>query len=68
VNFVMQIKLWNTSHNVPKLLGSEDPQVGAVLCIGIPKDAPHLIAAGGAKGEVSVWDTRRTKGIGAFYS
>lgn len=50
------MKLWDVSDNAPKLVASQDMGVGAVFTVGVPSDAAHLIAAGGAKGEVAVWD------------
>ncbi|GFH19593.1 hypothetical protein HaLaN_16560 [Haematococcus lacustris] len=31
-------------------------QVGAIFTMGFCPDAPHLLAMGGAKGAVTVWD------------
>ena len=53
---VVQVKLWDTAGDAPSLLASQDMGVGAVFTVGIPADAPHLIAAGGARGEVALWD------------
>ena len=36
-----------------------------MFTLGFCQDAPHLLAAGGAKGTVSVWDVRRA--VGARY-
>lgn len=52
----MQVKLWDISDNKPKLLCTEDLKAGAIFCIGFPADTPHVLAAGGSKGTVSLWD------------
>ena len=52
----IQVKIWDATGNAPKLVASQDLGVGAVFAVGVPSDAAHLIAAGGAKGEVAVWD------------
>lgn len=54
----MQVKVWRTADDKPKMLVSQDVQVGAVLSLGIPHDDPQAVVAGGAKGEVSVWDMK----------
>jgi periodic tryptophan protein 1 len=53
---LLQVKLWDVSDDAPKLVASQDLGVGAIFAVGIPSDAAHLVAAGGAKGEVAVWD------------
>lgn len=52
----MQVKIWDATDNAPKLVAGQDLGVGAVFVVGVPSDAAHLIAAGGAKGEVAMWD------------
>jgi periodic tryptophan protein 1 len=51
------VKVWSVADAAPRLLHSQDVAVGAVLCMAIPPDLPQLVVAGGAKGEVTVWDT-----------
>lgn len=50
------VKLWDVSDNAPKLVATEDLKVGSVFSVGFPSDMPHILAAGGSKGVVSVWD------------
>lgn len=59
-----KVKLWGAGDGgAPTLLGSEDLKVGAVFSACFCRDAPMVVAAGGAKGTVSVWDTRNTAAV-----
>lgn len=49
-------KLWDISKGQPQLLVTRDLRVGAVFSAAFSGDAPHLLAAAGAKGTVTVWD------------
>lgn len=57
------MRLWDLSDNVPKMVASQDLNTGAVFTLGFSTDAPHLLAAGGAKGEVVVWDLRAVDAV-----
>lgn len=59
----VQVKLWDISNNVPQMIVSQDLNTGAVFTLGFCAEAPHLLAAGGAKGEVVVWDVRLGAGM-----
>eukprot|EP01024_Parvocaulis_polyphysoides_P020915 TRINITY_DN1985_c0_g3_i1.p1 TRINITY_DN1985_c0_g3~~TRINITY_DN1985_c0_g3_i1.p1 ORF type:complete len:522 (-),score=116.64 TRINITY_DN1985_c0_g3_i1:210-1775(-) len=57
-------KLWDiSSGSSANIITEEDLKVGAVFCGGFCRDEPWLFIAGGAKGEVSVWDIRSNQGI-----
>lgn len=43
------------------------PQVGAVFTMGFSLDAPYLLAVGGAKGSVTVWDVRAVPAVTAKF-
>lgn len=58
-----QVKLWDISGNVPHMVVSQDLNTGAVFTLGFCGEAAHLLAAGGAKGEVVVWDVRSAAGV-----
>ena len=51
-----QTKVWDISAGKPELLAARDLCVGAVFSAAFARDAPHLLAAAGAKGTVTVWD------------
>ncbi|KAK3285389.1 hypothetical protein CYMTET_7006 [Cymbomonas tetramitiformis] len=50
------VKMWDCTGGKPSLLHTADLKIGALFAMGFCKDAPHLLAAGGSKGVVSVWD------------
>ena len=48
----------------PRPIASERPNLGAVFAAAFcGADAPHLLAMGGAKGSVGVWDVRSVKAV-----
>lgn len=51
-----KVKLWDVRGNTPSLVAQEDLQVGACFTLGFCPSQPFLLAAGGAKGLVSIWD------------
>ena len=50
-----QVKLWDVSEK-PSLVASQDLKVGALFAASFCAEQPSFYAAGGAKGEVVVWD------------
>jgi hypothetical protein len=62
----LQVKLWDVSGAAPKQLAAEDLKVGSVFAASFCGDAPMLLAAGGSKGSVSVWDTATNAAVAAF--
>jgi periodic tryptophan protein 1 len=54
-----KVNLWeiDASSSTILKLASEDLKVGAVFTASFTRDAPMVMAAGGAKGTVAVWDT-----------
>lgn len=68
-----QVKLWDVSEK-PSLVASQDLKVGALFAASFCAEQPSFYAAGGAKGEVVVWDilssaavvTRYGKELGQF--
>lgn len=62
-----RVKLWSISvEGKPSKLAGEDLKVGAVFAAGFCPDAPFVVAAGGAKGTVSVWDTTTHASVAAY--
>jgi periodic tryptophan protein 1 len=51
------VKLWDLTNNQPTCIGSENPKVGAVFSTSFCKDLPFLLAVGGSKGNLHVWNT-----------
>lgn len=64
-----KVKVWaQGSDGMPSLVAKEDLKVGAVFAAAFCKDAPTVLAAGGAKGEVAVWDIKLDERIEKFFS
>eukprot|EP00884_Botryococcus_braunii_P000541 jgi/Botrbrau1/10488/Bobra.0133s0091.1 len=51
-----KVKLWDVGTGQPSLLASQNPGVGAVFNASFCNDAPNLIACGGDKASITVWD------------
>ncbi|EAZ01074.1 hypothetical protein OsI_23103 [Oryza sativa Indica Group] len=54
---VPNVKLWDISSNQPSVIASLNPKVGAIFSISFSKDNPFLLAVGGQKGNLKVWNT-----------
>eukprot|EP00245_Coleochaete_scutata_P003973 TRINITY_DN16082_c0_g1_i1.p1 TRINITY_DN16082_c0_g1~~TRINITY_DN16082_c0_g1_i1.p1 ORF type:complete len:236 (+),score=37.62 TRINITY_DN16082_c0_g1_i1:56-709(+) len=52
------VKLWNTQGHKPSALASVNLKLGAVFSVAFCRDSPFLLAAGGSKGSLQVWDIR----------
>ncbi|XP_059460675.1 uncharacterized WD repeat-containing protein C17D11.16-like [Corylus avellana] len=50
------VKLWDLSNNQPSCVASVNPKAGAVFSISFAEDNPFLLAIGGSKGKMEVWD------------
>lgn len=57
------VKLWDLSNDKPSLVASRKPKAGAVFSIFFSQDSPFLLAIGGSKGNLEVWDTRSEAGV-----
>uniref|UniRef100_A0A0E0HRE5 Uncharacterized protein n=1 Tax=Oryza nivara TaxID=4536 RepID=A0A0E0HRE5_ORYNI len=53
----LAVKLWDISSNQPSVIASLNPKVGAIFSISFSKDNPFLLAVGGQKGNLKVWNT-----------
>lgn len=62
-----KVKLWDLSGGEPVEIVSQDMKVGAIFSAQFSQDEPFLIAAGGAKGGVVVWDTRASNAVSDRY-
>ncbi|KAG0591157.1 hypothetical protein KC19_1G154300 [Ceratodon purpureus] len=58
------VKLWDLTENQPSCIASTNPKVGAVFAASFCKDAPFLLAVGGSKGNLHVWDTLTSGEVG----
>ncbi|KAF6144202.1 hypothetical protein GIB67_004875 [Kingdonia uniflora] len=57
------VKLWDLSNNQPSCVASKNPKAGALFSISFSDDSPFLLAMGGSKGELQVWDTLTDIGV-----
>lgn len=57
------VKLWDLSNNQPSCVASRNPKAGAVFSISFSEDSPFLLAIGGSKGKLGVWDTLSDAGV-----
>lgn len=51
-------KLWKIDDSIFKEIASENMGVGSIFTLAYSRDSSMLVAAGGANGSVSVWDTK----------
>ncbi|KAL7172373.1 hypothetical protein ACSBR2_031962 [Camellia fascicularis] len=61
------VKLWDLSNNQPSCVASNNPKAGAVFSISFSEDSPFLLAIGGSKGKLEVWDTLSDAGVSRRY-
>ncbi|XP_057440877.1 uncharacterized WD repeat-containing protein C17D11.16 [Lotus japonicus] len=57
------VKLWDLSNNQPSCVASKNPKVGAVFSVVFSQDNPFLLAIGGSKGDLDVWNTLSESGV-----
>ncbi|KAF5753007.1 Transducin/WD40 repeat-like superfamily protein [Tripterygium wilfordii] len=51
------VKLWDLSNNQPSCIASTNPKAGGVFTIAFSENSSFLLAIGGSKGKLQVWDT-----------
>ena len=51
------VKLWDVSGAEPAMVGKRNLQLGAIFDVRFSLDSPHLLAAGGSKGKLGMWNT-----------
>jgi periodic tryptophan protein 1 len=65
------VKIWNvalTPAEPPKLVGYKKMStMGELFSLSYYKDIPWVLAAGGSKGEVAVWDTEENEEIAKHF-
>lgn len=61
------VKLWDTVGNKPSCLSSTNPKVGAVFSMAFCVDSPFLLAVGGSRGNLHVWDVLSDAAVGRRY-
>lgn len=61
------MKLWDVAGGQPALVASQNAGVGAVFTASFCKDAPNLVACGGDKATVTVWDILQSEPVAKKY-
>lgn len=61
------VKLWDLSNNQPSCVASNNPKAGKVFSISFSEENPFLLAIGGSKGKLQVWDTLSDAGVERKY-
>ena len=65
------IKIWDIAHNngtEPKLIGAKKTTMGELFTLSFYKDIPWVLAAGGSKGEVAVWDIEENENVAKHFT
>eukprot|EP00262_Sarcandra_glabra_P006546 TRINITY_DN18883_c0_g1_i1.p1 TRINITY_DN18883_c0_g1~~TRINITY_DN18883_c0_g1_i1.p1 ORF type:complete len:523 (+),score=124.44 TRINITY_DN18883_c0_g1_i1:86-1570(+) len=57
------VKLWDLSNSQPACVASNNPKAGAIFSVSFSEDNPFLLAIGGSKGRLEVWDTLSDPGV-----
>ncbi|KAI3855342.1 hypothetical protein MKW92_001806 [Papaver armeniacum] len=57
------VKLWDLSNNQPSCVATKNLKAGAVFSTSFSEDCPFLLAIGGSKGDLQVWDTLTETGV-----
>ncbi|GJT02164.1 uncharacterized WD repeat-containing protein [Tanacetum coccineum] len=61
------VKLWDLSNNQPSCIASQNRKAGAVFSLSFSEDCPFLLALGGSKGKLELWDTLSEASISKKY-
>ncbi|KAJ0040989.1 hypothetical protein Pint_27595 [Pistacia integerrima] len=62
------VKLWDLSNNQPSCVASRNPKAGSIFSVSFSGDSPFLLAIGGSKGNLEVWDTLSDAGVSQRFS
>ena len=63
------VKIWDINTGTePKLVGYKKTTMGELFSLSFYKDIPWVLAAGGSKGEVAIWDTEEQEAISQHFS
>ena len=58
------VKLWDiATGDKPTLVGYKKMGMGELFSLSFYKDIPWVLAAGGSKGEIAVWDTEESEKV-----
>ncbi|XP_027169100.1 uncharacterized WD repeat-containing protein C17D11.16 [Coffea eugenioides] len=61
------VKLWDLSNNQPSCVASKNPKAGAVFSVSFSDECPFLLAIGGSKGKLELWETLSDAAVSTKY-
>lgn len=50
------VKVWDFSAEQPRLIFEKDMHVGELFTVDFYEEDPYILACGGTKGELAIWD------------
>jgi periodic tryptophan protein 1 len=60
--------VWDVKDNAPACLHSEATKLGPVYSVGFSPDSPLVVAAGGGKGKLRVWNVGENTAVQARFA
>lgn len=60
-------KVWDVSCATPQCVSSKDLKQGELFSVQWYQDIPWVLAAGGNKGEVAIWDTEESDTVAKHF-
>ncbi len=62
-------KVWDIhASGGPQVIGERDLKQGELFSVQFYEDIPWVLAAGGSKGEVAIWDTEETAAVASHFA
>jgi periodic tryptophan protein 1 len=65
------VKIWDIAHSNgtdPKQVAQKKMNMGEIFTLSYYQDIPWVLAAGGSKGELAIWDTEESEQISKHFS
>ena len=62
------IKIWDINGSEPKLIGHRKTTMGELFSLSFYKDIPWVLASGGSRGEVAIWDTEENDKVAEHFA
>ena len=63
------VKIWDiAAAGQPKLVGYRKMNMGELFSLSYYQDIPWVLAAGGSKGELAVWDTEENDKVKEYFT
>eukprot|EP00123_Amoebidium_parasiticum_P012110 comp21125_c0_seq1/m.28552 comp21125_c0_seq1/g.28552 ORF comp21125_c0_seq1/g.28552 comp21125_c0_seq1/m.28552 type:complete len:501 (-) comp21125_c0_seq1:99-1601(-) len=62
------VKVWDLQDNKPAIAMATEYKLGPVYAVGFSPDSPLVVAAGGGKGKLKVWDLSANAGVASRFA